>query len=426
MPPSTPASTTPLSALLGDLSIQDKDGPIGDSNNEDYESDSDPENVAIHTLYDLISLESANLNKPIFTRAMINRMVKEVALVLSEQQKPPSEREITTLSRPYGDHQVVNIWQASRNICKTYAVIYLTRIEMCPGFQKDFGEVYERSKALRSMNMHMPVQQRQFLRTPYFIETWLPSTKEAPTNHLSNTWMEHMRTRLGRTQRFWEDSDSCTQLLERISTGARKLQSPITKIVCVGLGKLNPAAAWYGSAVQHLAVFSMAEALDAINQELFPTTSSVQIIAQDPSYEPADHTLLPEFTSSQIVFTNTEPENLLAIDKNTLVVTAFLPVNVPLVQIIADMFADGEETGPGMIICDRDDTLSVDKRLYCLRMDRYSPSVAKFLLQNYQQQEKFDDWDQECREDAIGDSTTLRYWLPSMNLWVRSDEEGEE
>jgi hypothetical protein len=96
------------------------------------------------------------------------------------------------------------------------------------------------------------------------------------------------------------------------------------------------------------------------------------------------------------------------------------------VQIIADMFADGEETGPGMIICDRDDTLSVDKRLYYLRMDRYSPSVAKFLLQNYQQQGKFDDWDQECREDAIGDSTTLKYWLPSMNLWVRSDEEGEE
>jgi hypothetical protein len=153
----------------------------------------------------------------------------------------------------------------------------------------------------------------------------------------------------------------------------------------------------------------MADSMDAINQDLFPTTSSIQIIAQDPSYEPAGHALLPGFTSPHIVFTNTGPETLLAIDKSTLVVTAFLLTNVPLVQIIADMFVDENEKGPGMIICHRDDTMNGGKRFYCLRMDRYSPSVAKFLLGNYDKQKKFDDWNQQCKEGAIGDSMILKY-----------------
>jgi hypothetical protein len=80
------------------------------------------------------------------------------------------------------------------------------------------------------MNMHMPVQQRQYLRVPYFIDTWLSLVEELPTNYLDHAWMEHTRTRLDRTQQLWEESESCTQLLERVSTGARRLETPVTKL----------------------------------------------------------------------------------------------------------------------------------------------------------------------------------------------------
>jgi hypothetical protein len=119
MPSDTSASTMPMGALLDDLSNQDEDGQINDSASvmleehdsdiENYVGNDDPENDAIHTLYDLISLEGTNLNKPMFTRIMINCMDNEVAVVLSEQQKPPSERNLQTLSRPYADHQTVNL-----------------------------------------------------------------------------------------------------------------------------------------------------------------------------------------------------------------------------------------------------------------------------------------------------------------------------
>ena len=47
-----------------------------------------------------------------------------------------------------------------------------------------------------------------------------------------------------------------------------------------------------------------------------------------------------------------DPEGLLAIDAGTLVVTAFLPVQMPLVQVIADLFSKDPTEGPAAIICD--------------------------------------------------------------------------
>jgi hypothetical protein len=87
MPSDTSASTMPMDALLDDLSNQDEDGQINDSASVMLEEhDSDIENYVGNDDPD-----------------------NEVAVVLSEQQKPPSVRNLQTLSRPYTDHQTVNL-----------------------------------------------------------------------------------------------------------------------------------------------------------------------------------------------------------------------------------------------------------------------------------------------------------------------------
>jgi hypothetical protein len=116
-----------------------------------------------------------------------------------------------------------------------------------------------------------------------------------------------------------------------------------------------------------------------------------------------------------------DPEGLLAIDAGTLVVTAFLPVQMPLVQVIADLFSKDPTEGPAAIICDIM-TVDVEKREYSLS-DRASPAVARFLTNHYEKAEDgFDDHglEDELMADAYGDDWENRfYWLNWMDLWVR-------
>lgn len=162
--------------------------------------------------------------------------------------------------------------------------------------------------------------------------------------------MRWWNAKLRNTKELWEESGSCAQLYRIVRNCASKLKAPITKIICIGLGKLNSDPTFYQSAIQHMTVFSFAKTLDAYNQTKFPDSPPVAIIAQDPSYEMCDRILLQELTKSSIDFSLSDPETLLAIDANTLVVTAFLPHTVPLMQIMADLFADRLTEGPAMIL----------------------------------------------------------------------------
>jgi hypothetical protein len=156
---------------------------------------------------------------------------------------------------------------------------------------------------------------------------------------------------------------------------------------------------------------------------------NIEIFLQDPMYEQKDWTLLREMhremdcgESSDVRFV-TDPDGLLAITPSTLVVTAFLVVQYPLLQIIADLFADG--SGPAAILCDN---LHVDlnKSLYMIR-DRGSPAVARMLLWRYMKLDGgFEDHqlEEDLKNDTYGvgvDHETLRsrFWLPRMDLYVR-------
>ena len=212
------------------------------------------------------------------------------------------------------------------------------------------------------MNPHVPATTP--IATPYFIESF----RRAPdTRHLDPVLMEQWRLRLLRTQMLWNVSTTCSTLFAAIRFGAAELRSPITKIVGIGLGRLDAEPAFYQSALQHMAVFSIASTLHTFNtSRTNNAVAGMEIVLQGPCYTPLDHTLLSSLTPHRITFLS-DPEALLAIDASTLLVSAYLPISVPLMQIVAYLSSEPREKGTGMMLWDRVIGMRKSKRWYCMR-----------------------------------------------------------
>jgi hypothetical protein len=223
------------------------------------------------------------------------------------------------------------------------------------------------------------------------------------------------------TKRLWKESSSRRKLREEFEETAKRC-APITQVVCFGLGALNLNKKFYHSAIQYMAVFSIIQTLNEFYRQTDSNRPAIKLVLQDPNYEIKDHQILKRLSNDgdNISFVS-DPEGLLAIDAGTLVVTAFLPVQMPLVQIVADLFSKDPTEGPAAIICDIM-TVDVEKREYSLS-DRASPAVARFLTNHYERAEDgFDDHglEDELMADAYGDDWENRfYWLNWMDLWVR-------
>ncbi|RYN98320.1 hypothetical protein AA0120_g2627 [Alternaria tenuissima] len=207
------------------------------------------------------------------------------------------------------------------------------------------------------------------------------------------------------TKRLWKESSSRRKLREDFEETAKRCV-PITQVVCFGLGALNLNKKFYHSAIQYMAVFSIIQILNDFYRQTDPDRHAIKLRLSNDG--------------DNINFVS-DPEGLLAIDAGTLVVTAFLPVQMPLVQVIADLFSKDPTEGPAAIICDIM-TVDVEKREYSLS-DRASPAVARFLTYHYEKAEDgFDDHglEDELMADAYGDDWENRfYWLNWMDLWVR-------
>lgn len=123
-----------------------------------------------------------------------------------------------------------------------------------------------------------------------------------------------------------------------------------------------------------MAIFSIANALKAIHQQ------SVEIILQDPRYTLKDGQLLQKLAGRQLTCA-TDPDALLAINSNTLVVTAYLPICVLLIRVLANLGTEELERAPAAILCDSTQ-LDVNKKMHSLS-DRSLPSAARFLTGKY-------------------------------------------
>ncbi|KAH7083705.1 hypothetical protein FB567DRAFT_604758 [Paraphoma chrysanthemicola] len=373
-----------------------------------------------HYEFDLLATEEQCVFRPVFTRELLQQIAADVAYIMPEQIKPKNQRGKGVIKNSQSNGLGMTVWQGIGK-ADSVTIHYLTRIEMLPTFRKRFGALHERTKLLRSLNKDMTEDEFiNHVTTPYFIESFhrLPNTI-----HNNASLMHHWRIKLKRTQSLWIASSSCSHLLDIISRGASMLESPVTRIVCVGLGKLNVQPEWYQSAPQHMTVFSIAAALDKLNKARFKGCRDVEIIAQDPCYEEKDFILLQELAPTRITFAHDDPNTLLAIDENTLLVSAYLPTSMPLAQIVADLSADGKGKmkGPAMMLWDKMDDVRIERRWYCMR-DRSSPGVARMLQGYVKWRRGFGALDERVEKNIRGKGKgRWRYWLEDMDLWVRRD-----
>lgn len=250
---------------------------------------------------------------------------------------------------------------------------------------------------------------------PYFLESY---QRALGTIHLDPAEMARYRSRLRHTKKLWEKTSSCATLCKAIKGGASQIKTPITKVACIGLGRLNLEPLWHESALQHLSIFSIAQILNGINRARDPNCAPVQIIAQEPCYEECDHILLQELTTSPIDFNLTDPETLLSIHASTLVVSAFLPWTVPLMQIVADLFDGEPEEGPAMILWDKVPGMNPAKRKYFMR-DRDSPALLRFLDGYLGWMGEFGELEGELLDDVAGVGNEVKFWLGEMKLRLR-------
>lgn len=173
-----------------------------------------------------------------------------------------------------------------------------------------------------------------------------------------------------------------------------------------------------------MTVFTLAMKLVGFYKLANPDQGPISIVLQDPMYEHNDWILLRELhhhmgcgDSSTVQFLD-DPEALLAINTSSLIVTAFLPTQMPLLQIITEL-AEELSVSPAAILCDSME-LDSSKGEYMLA-DHESPHVTRFLQGKYCQSIKgFADHRLEpTLHRATYEDTDMKYWLNCMDLFVR-------
>lgn len=394
-----------------DYSVGDAEVIVSEEEDEDFERDCE----TYQAEFDLLKMEEAQNWKPVFTNDMFQRMAAEIAFISSEQDKTMPDRTCNSLYHQNSDGQSIKIWQAVEN-ANSITLHYSTRVEMTPSFQTRFGPIWDRTRSLHSLNPSLTFDQLSKAMPPYHLRSY---RRAYDTTHLDSARMNRIRARLQHTKRLWITSASRRQIYSLVCSAAAKLSNPITKIVCIGLGSIRPNPEWYQGVLQHMTVFTLAAALNAVNRSKNVKCPKVRIIAQDPCYEAYDQVLLQEMSPNQIDFSLSDPEALLAIDANTIVVTAYLPNTVPLMQIMADLFVDKWEKGPAMILCDRMEDLRKERRWYP-QADRNSPAVARMLLDGYRScHERFVGLEKEFEKDVRKGQVKWHYWLEDMDFWLR-------
>jgi hypothetical protein len=363
----------------------------------DYDAETAPDEFMVYPM-SRRALES-NLNgRPVFTRALL----QNVANLCQEARS----QYVLSANDNTGTSRVV--WRAPSGGPKADMVVcvdFLTTIEQHPEFKptKRSGN----QDLLRSYNYKMPQDSRNpDIRIPMVLSSYIapPNAKRVTTDYMTRSRLE-----LKRIDGMWRASSSFARLVSTFRE-ASKSSTRIKKIVCMGLGSLDLNKGNDQSALQHMAVITIAKTLN----EAYAADDHqpIRIICQDPNYRAHDKYLWPMGYNHFDFVDN--PDGFLHIDENTLVVTAFLPVGVPLMQICADICR--ESGGPAGFICDKVD-LNPRKQTYMMA-DRLNPQVAK-MLQGY---DSCGFEDHEIEEEMHTEVLNgYSYWLWAMDLHLKPD-----
>jgi hypothetical protein len=368
---------------------------------------------------DLVALESgyAYDNEPIYTRALLRYMKIWTDHITRDLRVPIADRRLQQVAFPGTNGKVYDVWDWENCRANSLRVHYLARVEMHPDFQRDFGEHTDQIKLLRRYNKDC---ENECIDAPFAFETY---TRKFKNEHLDEKKLADYHKAIFHTKALWQKNSSREMLIETFQQFA-KSSAPITQIVCFGLGALDLRKSFYHSLVQYMAIFTISRALEKFYRQTDSTRAPIKLVLQDPNYEFKDHFILRKlFNEDDNISFVDDPDGLLAIDAGSLVVTSFLPVQMPLVQIIADMFHGDPTQGPVAIICD---TMEVnpDKGLYSLE-DRASPATARFFTDHYDKFASdflYHGLDEEFMAGVYGDDwkkLDRYYWLNYMDMRVR-------
>ena len=389
----------------------------GDHSSEDDTDDDDDESAYVFSV-DLSAQEAKHQYKPVYTRRLLLEIQDWRETLLDDLELPVSRQEHSSIEVPGADGTLTRIWEAEdAYAADTVTVHYMSRVEMHPRFQEHFGKESQQIRLLRQYN---PSFSPSHFSTPYAIKTF---SRLHCREHQDAAAMERYRHDLLHTKALWLKSDSQARLVSTVHATAARC-SRITQLVCFGLGSLSLKRECndYAAVLQYMAVFSIAHTLTRIYAKADPSAAPVRVICQDPCYEAKDRILLPKLFGRDIEFV-ADPDGLLRIDSGTLVVTAFLPVQVPLMQIVADLFAEKPGNGPVAVIGDRMQ-LEEKRKGYSLKM-RDSPAVARHFTRHYGKVVdafKGHKLETELAVDVLGKEGARRcwpYWLTQMDLLVR-------
>ena len=392
------------------------------SDEADTSNDSDDEEFERAVAYsvDLVSQENAINKAPIFTRPLLESLKTQVDQIKQELSIPPSQRTLDKLFAPGPQEKSHKIWDScGKNNATSISVHYFARVELDPSFQHAYGSHTDQIQLMRSYNKSSGKEDH--FTFPYAINTY---RRLFSNEHRSNEKMKTYWHSLVRTRKLWMASSS-RFLIRELFTSLANTHAPITKVVCFGLGAINMNKSFYQSSIQYMTVFTIIAALQDAYKKTDPECAGIKLLLQDPNYETRDCQLIRELwagNKDDLVFVS-DPDGLLAIDASTIVVSAYLPIQVPLVQIIADLFHGQPGAGPAMVIGDNM-VLDPDKTLYSLA-DRAAPHVARFFDQQYEKVDSgFGDYELEGEfmEDVFGENWNDKrryYWLNHMALWAK-------
>lgn len=370
------------------------------------------------TPFNIDELEKEFGNWRIFTRDFLQQIAKKKAVTETALQegKPLTLFHHPLHREPGSDEHfaVVVIKDNERISDASVSVRYLTRVEL----HRDFQELRHTSDSVNLLRDYRVNPDLEWLPVPYvldFIRNY--NDENYPRNIKDKSeWQEVMR----RTKKLWEDSAACTEVREAIIGCTNPVR--ITRIVCFGLGPLvHGNDEDINRVLQHLMVFQLAEMLDKFHQEKDSSSLPVEVLLQDPMYEREDRQLLHEQRDG-VKFVQ-DPYGLLAIDRYTLVIAPFVPTAFPVMQIIADMFEEGQ--GPAGFLIDNIQRRCTEPGMYQSN-DRLSPRAVR-MLEHYSRSRANPNDPPTFKKGGLGKELqkqlagNTHYWMEYMELCMRID-----
>ena len=344
----------------------------------------------------------------------------ELFKIISHMREQALEGKVKAILYPDLLGNLQTIWERSESGEYNIFTLYATQIDLYKGSHtkmphKRLPEIqseppYQRSTMVELVHKYNPG--KEWIPCPFVLQN---VKKTVCKIHLNEGAMKKSYGDLNYTLGLWQKSQARVQLERRFHMASQG-SVQIKKIVCLGLGSLLEPDMSTPGLLQHLAAFTIARKLNACYKSVDPNCPPIKIFAQDPSYSESDRILLQRIDPITFV---SDPQGFLEIDENTLVISFCLPFEVPLMQMLPDIF--GSNCGPAGILSD---TLHLDptRSVYRYRR-RDSPSVCRMLCSGEYRSRGFQGWsldaDPELYKEIFPTGKKTSYWLSRTTLYLR-------